>query len=102
MSFVRISSPSIEDDEENPFGHRIPSKPLTGKIDFDSNEIYIYGQIEEIENFEIWDEGYTTMIYSDNDESGFIQVLSEYGEPVTIVLHTTSFTYIGSFNPSPA
>lgn len=88
------------DDEEDPFGHRVPSRPITGIIDFDSNEIILSRPVEDIELYEIWNEEQTVQLYSGNDESEFIQILSGIDCAVSIALHSSSYILTGTINPS--
>lgn len=99
VTLVPFPLPSIDDDDRNPFGHRTPSRPLAGIIDFDSNEVILSGQVEEIESYEIWNEDLTTLLYSGCDEIEFIRTLSEIDENVMIVLHTSSYILKGHLNP---
>lgn len=99
VSLTPVVPPSDEDEEKNEFGPRIPPRPLTGIIDFESDEIIFSRQVEDILSYEIWNEDRTVLFYSGDNESEFIQVLSGFDGPVAVIIHTLSYMLTGYMIP---
>lgn len=98
LTFTRI--PRNNHNDESDFGHRLPPKPITAVIDFESNEISLSQTLEDIESYEIWSEDQSTILYSGNDESYFIQTVAMYDQYITILINTSTYSLISihSFN----
>ena len=95
VTLIFTQIPHHNHNDESDFGHRIPPKPITAVIDFESNEFSLSQTIENIESYEIWDENQSVILYSGNDESDFVQTVATLSDTsVTILINTTTTTLI--------
>lgn len=87
-------------NDVNGFKHRIPPRPITVTIDFEANELTFTPQLEEIDSYEIWDEGEERLISVSYDSIDFINNLSSANGNVVIVINTPDRSYKGYFSIS--
>lgn len=93
LTFTQI--PHHNHNDESDFGHRLPPKPITAVIDFESNEFSLSQTIENIESYEIWDENQSVILYSGNDESDFVQTVAILSDvDITILINASTFSLI--------
>lgn len=99
LTFTQI--PHHDHNDESDFGHRLPPKPITAVIDFESNEFSLSQTIENIESYEIWDENQSVILYSGNDEYDFVQAVATlYYTRITLSIQTSAHSFICDYIPT--
>lgn len=78
--------------------HRVPPRPIVVTIDFEANELTYTPNLEDIESYEIWDEGEERLISVSYDSIDFINNLSSANANVVIVINTPDRSYKGFFS----
>ncbi len=69
-------------------------------IDFEANELTFTPDLEDIESYEMWDEGEERLISVSYDSIDFINNLSSANRNVVIVINTPDRSYKGFFSIS--
>lgn len=87
-------------NESSSIKHRVPPRPIVVTIDFEANELTFTPQLEDIESYEIWDEGEERLISVSYDSIDFINNLSSANGNVVIVINTPDRSYKGYFSIS--
>lgn len=83
------------DDDMPPVGNRLPARPIQCTIDTDTKEVILTPYVEDIEAYEIWDEGQNVLLFSTDDPAEFVDQVMTYDTPVLIAISTADHTYIG-------
>ena len=99
LTFTQI--PRLNFDE-NELKHRIPPTPSTAIIDFDANTISLSPHIDNIESYEIRDEGQEVILYAADDEAEFVKALSvlSINRNPAILIKTATHTFISYVYPN--
>lgn len=97
---IQINQNSSESNNNYSSGHRVPPRPIVVTIDFEANELTFTPQLEDIESYEIWDEGEERLLSISYDSIGFINNLSSANGNVVIVINTPDRSYKGYFSIS--
>lgn len=97
---IQLNYTLPNDNEEPESTHRIPPRPITVTIDFEANELTFTPQLEEIDSYEIWDEGEERLTSVSYDSIDFINNLSSANGNVVIVINTPDRSYKGYFSIS--
>lgn len=87
-------------NDVNGFKHRIPPRPIVVTIDFEAKELTFTPALEDIDSYEIWDEGEERLISVSYDSIDFINNLSSANGNVVIVINTPDRSYKGYFSIS--
>lgn len=97
---IQLNHDSHIDNDNPSTTHRVPPRPITATIDFEANELTFTPQLEDIESYEIWDEGEERLISVSYDSIDFINNLSSANGNVVIVINTPDRSYKGYYSNS--
>lgn len=97
---IQINQNSSESNNNYSSGHRVPPRPITATIVFEVKELTFTPALEEIDSYEIWDEGEERLISVSYDSIDFINNLSSANGNVVIVINTPDRSYKGYYSNS--
>ncbi len=95
MTVAKFPLQNIDDYENNPFGSRVPARPLSVIIDFDSEEIILPPGIDDIEYYEIRNENQSAILFTSEDPKEFVRTLAMFTSTVSVILTTGSYILTG-------
>lgn len=96
---LQLSTEADDTGEKSEFGHRIPPRPITAIVDFDSRQIIFGCTADPIENYEIAGLNGDAVSETYETDSEFVQALGYYmatTQSITIRINCTNSSYIGT------